>query len=266
MDYKIDLHVHSNTNVHAFSTIKENADYAAETGMKVIAITNHGPALEDTPHWWQLLNIRIVPEYINGVRILKGVEANIVGENGELDINQKLYEQMEIILAGFHGNHLYPANPDREKNTRAVINLMKSQKADIIVHLGNPSFPIDYKLVTKTAKECNIALELNNSSLGGTRIGSEKTCRELAKYAKEYGCYICINTDSHYCAQIGHTPLASQIAEEIDYPQNLILNSSEDILFDFLEKRKSLRPKVINDNYIDIYYPSMKKLDINSKK
>ena len=259
MDYKIDLHVHSNTNVHAFSTIKENADYAAETGMKVIAITNHGPALEDTPHWWQLINIRIVPDYINGVRILKGVEANIVGENGELDINQKIYEQMEIILAGFHGNHLYPKNQDREKNTRAVINLMKSQKADIIVHLGNPEFPIDYREAAKTAKEYNIALELNNSSLGGTRIGSEKTCRELAKYAKEFGCYLCINTDSHYCAQIGHTPLAGEIAEEINYPEELILNSSEEVLYKFLEMRKSLRPEKIEDKYIETYFPAGKK-------
>ena len=258
MDYKIDLHVHSNTNPHVFSTIKENADYASKIGMKVIAITNHGPALEDTPHWWHLLNVRIVPDYINGVRILKGVEANIVGENGELDINQKIYEQMEIILAGFHGNHLYYKNKNKEKNTRAVINLIKTQKIDILVHLGNPEFPIDYKEVAKYAKEYNVALELNNSSLGGTRIGSEKTCRELAKYAKEYGCFICINTDSHYCTQIGHTPLAREIAEEINYSEELILNSSEDILYKFLEIRKSLRPKEIDDKYIEVYYPSMK--------
>lgn len=254
MDYKIDLHVHSNTNAHAFSTIKENAEYAASIGMKVIAITNHGPALEDSPHWWQILNIRVIPQYINGVRILKGVEANIVGENGELDINQKIYEQLEIILAGFHGNHLYYKNKDKEKNTRAVINLMKTQKADILVHLGNPEFPIDYEEVAKNAKKYNIALELNNSSLGGTRKGSEQTCRELAKYAKQYGCYICINTDSHFCEQIGHTPLSSKIAEEIDYPQELILNSSEDILFKFLEERKNLRPKTINDTYIEKYF------------
>lgn len=259
MDYKIDLHVHSNTNPHAFSTIKENIDYASEIGMKVVAITNHGPALEDTPHWWQLINIRVIPEYIKGVRVLKGVEANIVGENGEIDINQKVYEQLDIILAGFHGNHLYLKNKDREKNTRAVINLMKTQKVDVLVHLGNPEFPIDYKEVARVAKECNIALELNNSSLGGTRTGSEKTCRELAKYAKEYGCYICINTDSHYCALIGHTPLARAIAEEIDYPENLILNSSEDVLYKFLDERKALRPKEIHDNYIETYYSPTKK-------
>ena len=263
MNYKIDLHVHSNTNVHAFSTIKENAEYASSIGMKVIAITNHGPALEDTPHWWQLLNIRIVPEYVNGVRILKGVEANIVGENGELDINQKIYEQMEIILAGFHGNHLYLKNKNVEKNTRAVINLMKSQKVDVLVHLGNPEFPIDYEMVAKTAKECNVALELNNSSLGGTRVGSEKTCRALAKFAKQYGCYICINTDSHFCEQIGNTPLAREIAEEINYPEELILNSSEERLFKFLELRKNLRPKEIHDIYIDTYYPANKEPDKN---
>ncbi|WP_300357779.1 hypothetical protein [Fusobacterium sp.] len=166
---------------------------------------------------------------------------------------------MEIILAGFHGNHLYYKNKDKEKNTRAVINLIKTQKVDVLVHLGNPEFPIDYKEVAKVAKECNVALELNNSSLGGTRVGSEKTCRELAKYAKEFGCFICINSDSHYCTQIGHTPLAGEIAEEIDYPKNLILNSSEEILYKFLEERKALKPEKIKDNYIETYYPTMKK-------
>lgn len=255
MNYKIDLHVHSNANVHAFSTIKENAEYAASIGMKVIAITNHGPALEDTPHWWHILNIKVVPDYVDGVRILKGVEANIIGENGELDINQKIFEKMEIILAGFHGNHLYRKNKDVEKNTRAVINLIKTQKADVLVHLGNPEFPIDYEKVVKTAAEHKVAVELNNSSLSGIRLGSEKTCREVAKYAKQYGCYICINTDSHFCAQIGNTPLAREIAEEINYPEELILNSSEDVLFKFLEMRKELRPKEIHDTYIETYYP-----------
>lgn len=183
-----------------------------------------------------------------------------MGETGELDINQSIYRLMDIILAGFHGNHLYPKNQDREKNTRAAVNLIKSQKADVLVHLGNPEFPIDYELVAKTAKGYNVALELNNSSLGGTRKGSEKTCRELAKFAKKYGCYICINTDSHYCAQIGHTPLAGEIAEEINYPQELILNSSEDVLYKFLELRKALRPKEIYDNYIENYYPVPKSM------
>lgn len=256
VEYKIDLHVHSNTNPHAYSTIKENIDYAKKVGMKVVAITNHGPALDDTPHWWPLLNVRVIPDYIDGVRILKGVEANIVGENGEIDINQSIYKNMDIILAGFHGNHLYPKNKDIINNTSTVINLMRTQKIDILVHLGNPEFPLDYEKVLQVAKETNVAIEINNNSLNGARQGSEINCRKIANYAKEFGCFICVNTDSHFYSQIGHTPLASKIINEISFPENLILNSSEKILDEFLELRKRLRPQKINDRYIDLFFPS----------
>lgn len=255
MDYKIDLHVHSNTNPHVYSTIKENIDYAKSIGMKVIAITNHGPALDDSIHWWAISNIKILPEYIEGVRVLKGVEANIVGENGELDINQAIYKNMDIILAGFHGTHLYAKNKDIEKNTRAAINLMKTQKIDILAHPGNPQFPIDYKEVVRVAKEMNVAIEINNNSLNGARKGSEENCKTIARYAKEMGCYICVNTDAHFYSQIGHTPFARKIVDDLNYPKELILNYSEEILNNFLELRKKLRPKKIDDTYINTYYP-----------
>ncbi|MEG0137297.1 MAG: PHP domain-containing protein, partial [Cetobacterium sp.] len=90
-NYKIDLHIHTNVNPHAFSTLEENIRAASRKGMKVIAITNHGPALPDSPHWWHLANIAILPEVIEGVRVLKGVEANILDENAKLDINQNVY-------------------------------------------------------------------------------------------------------------------------------------------------------------------------------
>ena len=251
MDYQIDLHVHSNTNPHAFSTIEENVTYAAEKGMKVIAITNHGPALLDTPHWWQLLNIRVLPNIIKGVRVLKGVEANVIGENGEFDINQAIYQHLDIILCGFHGCREYHKYQPIEKNTKSAINIIKSQKIDILVHPGNKEFPIDFEEVIKVAKECNVALEINNSSLGGTRVGSYERCSEVARIAKKYGCFITVNTDSHYCRLVGHTDLARKIIEEVDYPEELIINSSEERLNKFLELRKSLRPKEIFDTYID---------------
>ena len=250
-NYKIDLHIHSNANPHAFSTIEENIRYAKEIGMEVIAITNHGPALPDTPHWWQLLNIKVLPEVIDGVRVLKGAEANIIGDNGEIDLNNMIFQNLDIVLCGFHGNHKYHKYESEERNTKALINIIKSQKVDIIVHPGNKEFPIDFAEIARTAKENNVALELNNSSLSGTRIGSYERCRDLALEAKKCGCFITVNTDSHYCRLIGNTSLARKIVEEVDYPEELIINSSRERLEKFLELRKSLRVKEIPSDYID---------------
>lgn len=244
MEYKIDLHIHTNVNPHAFSTLEENIKAAAKKGMEVIGITNHGPALPDTPHWWHLVNITIIPETIDGVRILKGVEANILDENGNLDINQAVYSKMDIILAGFHVVPGYGDTLNKEKNINAILNLINSQKIDIIVHPGNPLFPLDYEKMVKAAKNANVAIEINNTSLGETtRIGSKENCRKIIQLAKENECYIILGSDSHYSGHIGGFERAQKLIEEVNYPQHLILNSSKEILNNFLEKRKKLRAK-----------------------
>ncbi len=244
-EYKIDLHVHTNVNPHAFSTLEENVRAASKKGMKVIAITNHGPELQDTPHWWHLSNMVILPEIIEDVRVLKGVEANILNENGDIDVSDKICHKLDIVLAGFHAIDRYGEIGIREKNTNAVINLMKKQKADIIVHLGNPIFPIDYEKVVEVAKQQNIALEVNNTSLNGkTRIGSEKNCKILLELAKKKGCYISLGTDSHYSGQIGVFDKAIKLIESVDYPEELIINSSIEQLEKFLELRKTLKHKI----------------------
>ncbi|MCQ8212901.1 phosphatase [Cetobacterium somerae] len=246
-EYKIDLHIHTNVNPHAFSTLEENIKAAAKKNMDIIAITNHGPALQDTPHWWHLVNIAILPDIIEGVRVIKSVEANILDENGTLDINQKIYEKMELVLAGFHTVDEYGDISNIEKNTTAILNLIKKQKADIIVHLGNPIFPVDYERIVKVAKENNVALEVNNTSLGTiTRVGSKKNCKKMLELAKKERCYISLGTDAHYSGHIGEFQRAIELLEEVNYPEDLIINSSKETFEKFLKLRQELRSIDVN--------------------
>ena len=246
-EYKIDLHIHTNVNPHAFSTLEENIKAAAKKNMDIIAITNHGPALQDTPHWWHLVNIAILPDIIEGVRVIRSVEANILDENGTLDINQKIYEKMELVLAGFHTVDEYGDISNIEKNTTAILNLIKKQKADIIVHLGNPIFPVDYEKIVKVAKENNVALEVNNTSLGTiTRVGSKKNCKKMLELAKKEGCYISLGTDAHYSGHIGEFQRAIELLEEVNYPEDLIINSSKETFEKFLKLRQELRSIDVN--------------------
>ncbi|MGL4998979.1 MAG: phosphatase [Cetobacterium sp.] len=246
-DYKIDLHIHTNVNPHAFSTLEENISAASKKGMEIIAITNHGPALQDTPHWWHLVNIAILPDVIDGVRVIKGVEANILNEFGKIDINQRVYDHIELVLAGFHVVDEYGNIDSIEKNTLAILNLIKKQKADIIVHLGNPIFPVDYEKIVKAAKENNVALEVNNTSLGTiTRVGSRNNCKAMLEFAKKEGCKISLGTDAHYSGHIGEFQRAIQLLEEVDYPENLIINSSIETFEEFLKLRQELRSKKVD--------------------
>lgn len=241
MRYPIDLHIHTNVNPHAYSTLEENIRSAQEKGMRVIAITNHGPALQDSPHWWSLVNMRVIPEYVGDLRVLKGVETNIIDENGNFDINQRIYDVMDIILCGLHTVEAYGDPSDIIKNTRAVINMIRSQKIDIMVHLGNPQFPLEYELVVQEAVKAGVAIEINNSSLKNSRKGSRPNCKKILELCKKYEAMVSLGTDSHISYDIGEFKEAQLLMEEVGYPVESIINYSMENLDKFLENRRKKR-------------------------
>lgn len=241
MRYPIDLHIHTNVNPHAYSTLEENIRSAQEKGMRVIAITNHGPALQDSPHWWSLVNMRVIPEYVGDLRVLKGVETNIIDENGNFDINQRIYDVMDIILCGLHTVEAYGDPSDIIKNTRAVINMIRSQKIDIMVHLGNPQFPLEYELVVQEAVKAGVAIEINNSSLKNSRKGSRPNCKKILEICKKYEAMVSLGTDSHISYDIGEFKEAQLLIEEVGYPVESIINYSMENLDKFLENRRKKR-------------------------
>lgn len=241
MRYPIDLHIHTNVNPHAYSTLEENIRSSQEKGMRVIAITNHGPALQDSPHWWSLVNMRVIPEYVGDLRVLKGVETNIIDENGNFDINQRIYDVMDIILCGLHTVEAYGDPSDIIKNTRAVINMIRSQKIDIMVHLGNPQFPLEYELVVQEAVKAGVAIEINNSSLKNSRKGSRPNCKKILELCKKYEAMVSLGTDSHISYDIGEFKEAQLLIEEVGYPVESIINYSMKNLDKFLENRRKKR-------------------------
>ncbi|WP_370516494.1 PHP domain-containing protein [Gilliamella sp. Pra-s60] len=48
--FLIDLHVHTMSSAHAYSSVYENIMIAKQKKLKLIAITDHGPKLDDSPH------------------------------------------------------------------------------------------------------------------------------------------------------------------------------------------------------------------------
>ncbi|MBR8701725.1 MULTISPECIES: phosphatase [unclassified Fusobacterium] len=243
--YPIDLHIHTNNNPHAYSTLEENIRSAQAKNMEVIAITNHGPALQDSPHWWSLMNMRVLPEYVGNLRVLKGVETNVVDENGNFDINQRIYDVMDIILCGLHTIEAYGSPKDIIKNTKALVNMITSQKVDIIVHMGNPTFPVEYERVVMAAAENGVAIEINNSSLRAARKGSKPNCKKILELCLKYNCNVSLGTDSHISYDIGEFAQADALIEEVGYRREKIINYSKENLEKFLEMRKERKRKIL---------------------
>ncbi|UUV18217.1 PHP domain-containing protein [Fusobacteria bacterium ZRK30] len=231
MNFLIDMHTHTNTTPHAYSSLEENIRAGKKRGIKIIANTMHGPYLQDSPHWWAIANQRTLPDYVDGVRVLKSVEANVVNIDGELDINDKIIEICDIIIGGFHSIPEYGDTGDINKNTKAIINVIQNNVVDILVHLGNPEFPIDYEKVVIAAKKHNVAIEINNGSLTTSRAGSKPNCEKIMELCFKYKPYISLGSDAHFSTLIGEFSEAIELIGT--YNKELILNTNEDKLKEF---------------------------------
>ncbi len=118
---------------------------------------------------------------------------------------------------------------------------MYNPNVHIIGHSGNPAFPIHKEAMVKKALEKDVLIELNNSSLAGSRKGSEDNCAMIAKLCKEYGVKVIIGSDAHTCFHIGEFDLVHRLLEEIDMPEELIMNNDEFKLLKYLKKKGKLK-------------------------
>ena len=99
---------------------------------------------------------------------------------------------------------------------------------------GNYDFSY-FDRVIKKAKEKNILLEVNNSSLSPntSREGARENILKYLELCKEYGVRIIMGTDSHICYDIGVFQYAEAIIEEANFPKELVINYWEDQIIEF---------------------------------
>ncbi|WP_408955751.1 phosphatase [Natroniella sp. ANB-PHB2] len=239
MDLVADLHTHTIASGHAYSTVKEMAAGAKQNGVEIVAITDHGPNMPGGPHYYHFGNLRVLPERIDGIRIIKGVEANVFDGWGQLDLPVEVLAKLDLVLAGFHIGAGY--NPrSKEENTEAMINTIRNPVVDIIVHPGNPEYKVEIDEVLEVAKEEQTLLEINNSSYY-SRPGSKERCLEIAKKAKEIGLRLSLGTDAHYFEQVGKFDLALELVKKAELTTDDILNTSAQQVLDFINTKREVK-------------------------
>lgn len=238
MKYLSDLHTHSTVSGHGYSTFLENVEFCRKNGIKILGTSEHGPTMPGAPHKWYFYNITNIPRIINDVIILRGCEANIMDLDGNIDILEAVIPRLDYLIVSFHES-IFPPNT-KENNTKALLNTINSHdNIEILGHLGNPNYPIDYELIVKTAKEKDILIEINNCSIKGvSRSGSSENCRHIANLCKKLGAKIILTSDAHICFDIADYSYAEAILDSIDFPQDLIMNEPHKLISHFKNKRK----------------------------
>jgi putative hydrolase len=221
-----DLHTHTISSGHSFSTLKENIQEAKEKGLYAMGTSDHSTAMPGTVHPIFFSNYKAIRDSIMGVRILKSIEVNITDFDGRLDMDDKVLKNMDYVIASLHKPCIVAGTPSQ--NTNALIQVMKNPYVRIIGHPDDGRFPLEYEKLVLAAKGEKVALELNNSSFSerSGRTYANRNYREMLKYCMRYQVPIVMNSDAHIYYDIGNVSSCEKLLKELDFPQKLVLNYS----------------------------------------
>lgn len=239
---KCDLHIHSIASGHAFNTIDEISSYAFFNQYKIIGISEHGPSMEGAPHSGYFEMLYRLPKEINGIRLLCGCEANILNEEGALDISNDILKTLDYTMAGLHQRTPYTGTSKGE-NTKAIINSVKDGMVDVITHPVSWNFPIDIYSIVDVASEYNVLLEANKTVLLEALYKKEEDIiidyKNLLMEAESAGIHIIWGSDAHHVSEMLLSDEEYQNLSSIyEFDFSKVINNKPDELLDLLHNRK----------------------------
>lgn len=247
MDYNmvLDLHTHTLVSGHAYNTMQEMWRAAAEKGLQVLGITEHAPKMPGSCKELYFSNFRVVPRERYGVELWLGAELNIVDYEGTVDLRERDLKELDVVIASMHLPCVRPGT--RQENTRALCKAMENPYVDIIGHPDDSRYPIDMKALVEGAKETGKVLELNNTSLcpTGFREGAWENDSQMLELCKEYQVPIVVSSDAHMDVAVGDFTYAVRLLEDMDFPEELVLNRSREAIYSYVNLNRRNQRKMI---------------------
>lgn len=240
MHFVADMHTHTIASTHAYSTVTENAVEADRKGLRLMAMTDHCVATDDSPHWWHFLNQRAIPRRLGNVFIIRGVEANLIDFDGNIDVPQELYSSLDWIIASYHS--IPCSSGTMSQHTNSYIKALENPRINCLGHTDSKNYPYHIREVCIACREYGKAMELNVARI---RNIEKPACQEAYKFYRnllticaEEGTNIVVNSDSHFWSTIGEFDLAAQLIEETKFPLELVLSLDERRMKDFIIRHR----------------------------
>jgi DNA polymerase (family 10) len=196
-DIRGDLQMHT-TASDGRNSIEEMGEAAKKLGYEYIALTDHSKAvtvangMDDKRTLAQIKKIRAAQERVPGIRLLAGIEVDIL-KNGSLDLSNDVLAQLDVVVASIHSF----MNLDREAMTDRILAAIENPYTQILAHptgrllLRRESFSYDMEKVLDAAKKNGVAVECNaypdRLDLNDVHL----------RMARERGVKVVISTDAH---------------------------------------------------------------------
>ena len=234
MKIELDVHTHTIASGHAFSTIQEMAQAAADKGLKLLGITEHSPGIPGSCAPIYFRNLYIVPRNMYGIELMLGAEINILDTEGNLDFDEHYLNMLDIRIAGIHSLCYTPGTP--EENTQGMINTIANPYIHIISHPGDGTAILLFEPIVQAAKEHHTLLEINNSSLRPSRhkVEARPNNLEILRLCKQYEVPVILGSDAHISFDIATYNFAMELVNEAEFPEEQIINTSIKKFKDYL--------------------------------
>lgn len=228
-DFFGDYHTHT-TFSHGKGSVRDNVAVAHAKGLKEIAITDHG-----LRHVIFGLRQRKLPELraqideamqeFPDVHVILGVEANLCGRRGNVDVRDDQKELFELIIGGYHkavymkriseyftlhANSVYekltgkPTQKMIARNTDAIIKAVEKFPLAVLTHIGY-GLSVEPVPVAECCAEYGTLLELNGKRINMT----DKQFEQVLKTKVEF----IVNSDAHLPENVGNFTLGASYVE-----------------------------------------------------
>ena len=238
----LDVHTHTLASGHAYSTLRENITAAKNIGLELVGISEHAPRMPGSCHDFYFLNTSVIPRDAYGIKLVIGVELNILDYSGSTDLPEQILQGLDYAIASLHNPCIDSGSV--AENTAALIGAMKNPHVVIIGHPDNPRYPVDFEKVAAAAKENHVLLEANNSSYkpSGYRVGSRDNAKKMLAACKKFGAEVIMGSDAHIDFDVGNHKFSQEVLQQNNFPAELVVNSSPAKFFEYVQFRKSLMP------------------------
>jgi len=229
----IDLHSHSLFSSCGLHTCVEMLNHAKKLGMTDLAITDHGLSLGGrlNSNFFERLD-----DPVPGIRLLKGVECNLLEEPGAIDCPKQFLPYMDIVLLGIH--HNTQKGLGKAVYTEMLLRAIEENPfLDVLAHLNVVHYDVDFESVVQAAMARGMVIEINNSKCLPLRSSPEAT-QQLILTCKKLMCPVIVSSDAHALNEIGQDHMIRPILKDLDFPQELILNCNPESVYAFIESRR----------------------------
>jgi len=244
-----DYHTHTVFS-HGKGSMEDNVLSAISCGLKEIAITDHGfnhavYNVRRKDYRFMMEERDRLREKYPQIKILLGLETNLLNFDGHIDVTDEDLENMDIFICGYHKlvrssfsdlfsfkipNLVSKYSAKRKvKNTDAFIKAIQKYDIDIISH---PKYGIDVfpEKIAEAAASKGTFIELNGKKVS-------MTDEEIALCVKT-GVNFIIDSDAHHPNRVGEVSVPMEVVLRTGIPFEKIANISKRPIFLSEQRRK----------------------------